>query len=614
MVGMATTARRPGRTGRRGGTVRGRIGRLAHLGVAVQLQLVVLVVTCAVLVAQDSSHALEVRGAQVAAADLRAGMADQQTGLLTYLKVVQPDSLVLYAEGSAQVESALSRLRSGTAATPDAGSAAQVGAAVRNWQRWAKGLHDQQRPVTDTVDIAQGRHLFGVFVGALHDLGLQLDAESARSGARIWRSTLVSFAVVVADALAVALVAGVFSLQVVRQVLRPLKGLARASEQVAADGLASIPYRDRDDELGDLARALQGWQEAAALRTVMAEEAPVGICRIDAAGRFLTTNGALERMLGYRREELAGRSFREFLHPDDRDGPDPWEAAAGDDSGSRWLRSDGTIVWCSMVTAPVPGADDRSETLVGIMEDITERKRAAERAAKIQRDLLPDEVPRLDGYELAAACLPVRDVTGDFYDWTGPEEGHLDLTIADTATGGPGAALVMAMVRMALRTMPVELDPGARVSLVSESIDQAVVDDGMSLTLFHARLDLASGTLRYVDVGQGCSAIRRADGRMVPLPVRQPTLASLRGEAAQGQVRLGPGDTLVVSTDGLRIAAGGTARMEEMLAGPGRAETAGQMVDRIVSEVRGRQRDDATVLMLRRTGSGQALRAHAGTP
>ena len=38
------------------------------------------------------------------------------------------------------------------------------------------------------------------------------------------------------------------------------------------------------------------------------------------------------------------------------------------------------------------------------------------------------------------------------------------------------------------------------------------MDDGLLVTLFHARLDLRSGTLRYVDAGHGHCALRRAAG------------------------------------------------------------------------------------------------------
>ncbi len=39
------------------------------------------------------------------------------------------------------------------------------------------------------------------------------------------------------------------------------------------------------------------------------------------------------------------------------------------------------------------------------------------RAAQVQAELLQVDPPALDGFELAARCVPARDVGGDFYSW-----------------------------------------------------------------------------------------------------------------------------------------------------------------------------------------------------
>jgi PAS domain S-box-containing protein len=604
------------RRGRRTSLQR-RISRLARVGLAFQLVLVVLVVATAVLTAEDGIHAAGIRETEDVAANLLSAMADQQTALLTYLKPAQPDSLLLYGSGKVRTEAALAHLRADTRGTRDAALMARVEAAVRVWQRWAEDLHAQQQPITDPVVTAEGSHLFALFAGIQHQLVTSLDVQARQAGDRILVSTEASVTVVAGEGLAVAILMAVFALQVLRRVLTPLKQLASAAEGVALEGLSQIPYRRRGDEVGELARALQGWQEVSAVRTILTEQAPVGICRIGAEGQIMIANPTLEKMLGYQRGELVGESFWTLLHPDDyltaarvRDG-----LAQGtvehNEIECRWLRSDRSIVWCSVVTTPVLGADGRPETLVAIIQDITERKLLAERAAQIQRDLLPNETPELEGYDLAAACLPVQDVAGDFYDWTGPEDGHLDLTVADVSTKGAGAALVMATLRMALRTMPPELNPKARVELTAESMAGVLADDSLSVTLFHGRLDLGSGLLRYVSAGHGRSAIRRANGETMQFGARSLPLGAASGEEyEEGQVRLEPGDTLLVYTDGLVETTSGTVELEELLGTLERAEGAEDVVTRLVGGLKGRQTDDATVVLLRRTAR-QPARARA---
>jgi GAF domain-containing protein len=56
---------------------------------------------------------------------------------------------------------------------------------------------------------------------------------------------------------------------------------------------------------------------------------------------------------------------------------------------------------------------------------LAERKREVQKAARIQRELLPQTVPDLPGYQLAAACVAADDVAGDFYDWMLSADGQI---------------------------------------------------------------------------------------------------------------------------------------------------------------------------------------------
>ena len=95
--------------------------RLARVGLVLQLVLVILVVITSFQVGGDGLRATHTREAEDAAANILAAMADQQTGLLTYLKPAQPDSLLLYATGKVQTRLTLASLRADTNGTADAG-------------------------------------------------------------------------------------------------------------------------------------------------------------------------------------------------------------------------------------------------------------------------------------------------------------------------------------------------------------------------------------------------------------------------------------------------------------------------------------------------------------
>jgi serine phosphatase RsbU (regulator of sigma subunit) len=256
--------------------------------------------------------------------------------------------------------------------------------------------------------------------------------------------------------------------------------------------------------------------------------------------------------------------------------------------------------------ASLRGADGLVEGFVAIVEDITERKQQLERAAEIQRELLPQSTPQLQGYDLAGACRPAQDVAGDFYDWTLSDDGgQLDLTVADVMGKGLGAGLVMATMRAVLRSAPPELGPAARVRLAAEFLPRGTEDDGIFVTLFQARLDLATGVLRYVDAGHGYGAVRRAGGELVHLTERSlPVGIWPEQEFQEGTVRLEPGDALIVYSDGLVEIGDRTGDLSDYAGELDQAADAQEMVWRLMRHLPAHLGDDVTVLALR-CGTGE---------
>jgi PAS domain S-box-containing protein len=359
-----------------------------------------------------------------------------------------------------------------------------------------------------------------------------------------------------------------------------------------------------------LHRTMAAMAKTSAERAILIEEAPVGICLVDGRGLIMEANRRLQAMLGYSREELLSRSYMSLMHRDDRDRHVRAGRALVADQGveslaaeCRLTRADGTTVWCSQVASVVRDAAGRPESFITILEDVTDRRRQAERAIHIQRQLLPRSTPALDGYELAGACLPAEDVAGDFYDWVAVD-GCLDLTVADVMGKGVGAALVMAVLRTALRAPPPVVGPAARVLSAAGMMDFGMEDEGLFVTLFHARLDTRSGLLRYVDAGHGHCEILRPDREVVALSERSLPLG-VSGEEPfrEGLVALDPGDTLIVCSDGLLEADGRTVRLWDFAPGLDPADGAQRLLGDLMARVPAHPADDVTVVVLRRLTS-----------
>jgi serine phosphatase RsbU (regulator of sigma subunit) len=241
------------------------------------------------------------------------------------------------------------------------------------------------------------------------------------------------------------------------------------------------------------------------------------------------------------------------------------------------------------------------ERTVAVIEDITDRKWQAERAAHIQQALLPQEAPCLEGYEVAGACRAALDVAGDFYDWFVTEDGRLELTLADVMGKGVAAALIMAVLRTALRSAPQRLGPAARVRLAADSLAAGMKDEGLFVTLFQCRLDPATGVLCYVDAGHGHCAIRRSDGRFVKLPHRSlPVGVQEDGVFREGAAQLEPGDALILYSDGLVETEERTFQLEELTPSFDDSASAAEIVGRLMEPTPAKPADDVTLVVLRR--------------
>src|SRR5439155_7531843 len=177
----------------------------------------------------------------------------------------------------------------------------------------------------------------------------------------------------------------------------------------------------------------------------------------------------------------------------------------------------------------------------------------------------------------------------------------LELTVADVMGKGMGAALVMAALRTALRAAPVELGPAERVARAAASMTFGAETEGLFVTLFHGRLELSTGRLRYVDAGHGYCLIRRAGGEVERLAERSmPVGVELGGEFTEGEARLEPGDLLLVCSDGLLEVDEEPALVEELAEGLEPSAGASAAVSRLLERVSGPLADDVTVVVLHR--------------
>jgi two-component system cell cycle sensor histidine kinase/response regulator CckA len=114
------------------------------------------------------------------------------------------------------------------------------------------------------------------------------------------------------------------------------------------------------------------------------DEAPIGMALMNMDGYLVRSNNALQAMLGYTEQELAGAILGQLTHEDDVAAG--WEAfgdlVAGEISHyqvvKRYLRSDGGVVWGRLSVALVRSPDGQPHYAIAMVENVTERHEAVE--------------------------------------------------------------------------------------------------------------------------------------------------------------------------------------------------------------------------------------------
>ncbi|HET9223566.1 MAG TPA: PAS domain S-box protein [Roseiflexaceae bacterium] len=111
------------------------------------------------------------------------------------------------------------------------------------------------------------------------------------------------------------------------------------------------------------------------------EQATIGIALVNMAGWPIETNSALQEMLGYSADELRSMAFVDFTHPADVDADVALfgELVRGEREfyqiTKRYLHKNGQVVWGNLRISLVHGSHGESRFAIGMVEDITERKR-----------------------------------------------------------------------------------------------------------------------------------------------------------------------------------------------------------------------------------------------
>jgi sigma-B regulation protein RsbU (phosphoserine phosphatase) len=193
------------------------------------------------------------------------------------------------------------------------------------------------------------------------------------------------------------------------------------------------------------------------------------------------------------------------------------------------------------------------------LEDLTAARATAgesqrgdlEGAARVQRAFLSAPPPEIPGLRVAWAFRPCCTLTGDFFNLWRLDDRHVGLCALDAGGHGAAAAL-LAVTAGGLLARLCGVPPAPPGEVVRRMCEQVSAEAaGECLSLLYGVLDLPSGTFRFVSAGHPGPAhlprgARAARQEAAGLPVGVGTAGHTEEE-----VRLRPGDRLVLYSDGL---------------------------------------------------------------
>ncbi len=139
-----------------------------------------------------------------------------------------------------------------------------------------------------------------------------------------------------------------------------------------------------------------------------------------------------------------------------------------------------------------------------LFQETLEKQRMEEElnlARSIQKGLLPEDLPLLSGYDIAAMNVSSKEVGGDYYDVIPLSDSEFGIAIADVSGKGAGAALLMSNLQASLQALkPVQNNLSQVISQINDLIHRNT-DLDKFITFFYGILDIASNRLTYCNAG-----------------------------------------------------------------------------------------------------------------
>jgi len=220
-------------------------------------------------------------------------------------------------------------------------------------------------------------------------------------------------------------------------------------------------------------------------------------------------NNAYCRMTGYSKKELVGKSLIDLATEKYR----IFLSANRDDLLNRQhYKFENDLISGSGAIVPVlvhgNTLYDDSGSIIGNMAfvtDMTEHKKALILAGEVQKSLLPQKVPQLQGLDISGKNISCDEIGGDYYDFlfrSDTSKGPFSVVVGDISGHGVDSALLMTTARAFLRMRASQ--PGTIIDIVTamnRHLTEDVFETGKFMTLFYITIDDSRRRIEWIRAG-----------------------------------------------------------------------------------------------------------------
>jgi phosphoserine phosphatase RsbU/P len=186
-------------------------------------------------------------------------------------------------------------------------------------------------------------------------------------------------------------------------------------------------------------------------------------------------------------------------------------------------------------------------------DQLRELETELELSQVVQRALLPQRVPVIDGLNIAAFSRPAQIVSGDYFDFVDFKDGGHGFVMADVSGHGVSAGMLMTSLQMAFHTLvPEALSPVEVLERINR-VYMHNINFTTFVTIFFAKFDPRTRVLTYANAGHNSAYVHRASANGETwLHPTGPAIGLMEGFLLRAEeVTLEPGDTLLLYTDGV---------------------------------------------------------------